>query len=300
MTLSQPVSLRSLALGKIGLRGLYVFALAAALSVLGAVLGGVNLGVASVLLRLGLWVVVVAAYGAFWFAAAVAVNAVGRSSAANALTLASVWLGFVLLIPALLNVTVKALHPVPSRVDMIQAMRTASDSVTARRSKLMARYLEDHPELVAPGQDSTAQLAMRDVAMTEELERQVQPVLARFDEQVKRQQELVDVYRFLSPAVLTQAALYDLAGTNSSRHQYFLRVVEQYHREWHEHFHAKILAGAKLEQRDVDLLPTFAFREEPTSAVITRASLSLAGLLAAALIAGLAALRLLRRYQIAA
>jgi len=123
ITLSQPVGLRALALGKIGFRGLFVLALATLLSFAGALLSGVNLAAEGVLPRLALWVAVVAAYGAFWFALAVLVNAMGRGSSTNALTLAGLWLVFVLLIPSLLNVGTKAAHPVPSRVEMIQAMR---------------------------------------------------------------------------------------------------------------------------------------------------------------------------------
>jgi hypothetical protein len=87
---------------------------------------------------------------------------------------------------------------------MIQAMRRASDEVVAQRSRVMAQFLEDHPELApASSGDANAQYAIRVVAITEELERRVQPVLAAFDDQVSLQQELADRYRFLSPAVLT-------------------------------------------------------------------------------------------------
>jgi ABC-2 type transport system permease protein len=126
------------------------------MSLVGVLLSGVDLGAEGVVTRFLMWTGVVAAYGAFWFALAVGVNALGKSSAANALALAGMWLGFVLVIPSLLNVVVKTIHPVPSRVDMIQAMRVASDDVTQQRSKLMAKYLEDHPELVGASQDSMA------------------------------------------------------------------------------------------------------------------------------------------------
>ncbi|HYZ85862.1 MAG TPA: DUF3526 domain-containing protein, partial [Bryobacteraceae bacterium] len=271
MTLSQPVGIRTLAMGKIGFRALFVLSLGAALSLTGALLSGINLTDEGTIMRLLLWIAVVTAYAAFWFGVAVAVNALGRSSATNALALSGLWLAFVLLIPALLNVSVKTLHPVPSRVEMIQAMRRASDEVTAERSKLMAQFLEDHPELApAANADTNAQYAIRVVSMTEELERRIQPVLTSFDDQISRQQQLVDRYRFISPAVLTQAALYDLAGTGVGRYKHFLKLAGEYHQQWQAHIQPKMVQTVKLTTANIDELPRWEWREESTASVLGR------------------------------
>jgi len=299
MTLSQPVGLRTLALGKIGFRGLFVLALATVLSIAGALFTGVDFAAEGVLARFALWIAVVAAYGGFWFALSIAVNAVSSNSSTNAVALAGLWLGFVLLVPSLLNVSVKSMHPVPSRVEMIQAMRVASDDVTAQRSKLMARYLEDHPELVGASQDAMAKLAVRNVAMMDEIERRIKPVLDRFDGQLNRQQDLVERYRFLSPAILTQGALYDLAGTNTYRYHHFLRLTEQYLGDWREYFHPKMLRTVKLTPPDIDRIPRFQFTEEPLETVAWRVAAGLGGLIALTLFVGIGGLVALRRYPLA-
>jgi ABC-2 type transport system permease protein len=212
--------------------------------------------------------------------------------------LAGCWLAFVLLIPSLLNVAIKSAHPVPSRVEMIQAMRAASDEITAQRSKLMARYLEDHPELAGASSDTMAQLAIRNVAMMEETERRVQPVLERFDRQLALQQNLVDRYRFLSPAILTQAALYDLAGSNTFRYKHFLGLVDGFHRQWRNYFFPLMLKGVKLSESDIAEMPRFRFQEEASSTVVTRVSSALAGLVILTAIIMVAAARMLGHYPI--
>lgn len=298
MTLAQPVRLRTLAAGRILFRGVYVLTLATVLSMAGALLAGVDFAAEGAGVRMLLWTAVVASYGAFWFALAVAVSALGRSSAANGVALAGAWLLLVLLVPSLLNVTIKSLHPVPSRVEMIQAMRVASDEVTAQRSKLMAKYLEDHPELVGASQDTMAKLAVRNVAMMERMEDLVQPVLDRFDRQLKLQQSLVERYRFLSPAILTQAALYDLAGTDALRYQHFTKLVDAFHKEWRSFFFPLMLKSVKLSEQDAAGMPQFWFREESSAAVAARTMEGLAAmtLLAAAIMA--AARRWLTGYRI--
>ncbi|HYP12393.1 MAG TPA: DUF3526 domain-containing protein [Bryobacteraceae bacterium] len=300
MTLSQPVSVRTLALGKIGLRAAFVLGLGAILSLTGALLSGVDVLAVGVGPRMAAWIAVVAAYTLFWFGLAVAVNARGYSSATNAMALSGFWLVFVLLVPSMLNVVVKNVHPVPSRVEMIQAMRRASDEVVAQRSRVMAAFLEDHPELApaSPG-DTAAQYAIRTVAVTEEVERRVQPVLSAFDEQVARQQELADRYRFFSPAVLVQAALYDLAGTSVHRYKHFMSLATAFHEQWQAHIQPMMVRSVKLDGPGIDQLPKWHYREEPTRSVLTRVLPNLTALLLVAVLVVLWGAKSVGRYPVA-
>jgi ABC-2 type transport system permease protein len=300
MMMSQPVSLRSFVTGKVGLRALIVLGLAVGFSLLGFLFSGVSFGAEGVWLRLLLWIGVVAGYGAFWFALAIAVNALGKSSATNALALAGLWLVFVLLIPSLLNVAVTTAYPVPSRVEMIQATRRASAEATAKGSQLLAKYFEDHPELTAGGQADPNDFYTRSIAVQSETERLIQPVIDHFDRQVLGQQTLVNRFRFLSPAVVTQAALNDIAGTSVSRYRHFLGLVDDFHQRWRAHFNPRIVQKVSLRADDYEAFPVFTFREEATGTVAGRVLVGLLGLLLPALIIGWLGLRALRRYSVAA
>ena len=302
LTMSQPVSLSRVVLAKVILRALFVLALAVVLSVAGVIVGGANPAGEGVLWRLLLWAGLTATYGAFWFALAIAVNAMGRSSATNAMTLAGAWLLLVIVLPSVLNVAVKAAYPVPSRVELIQAIRVAGDEATRQGSKLLARYLEDHPELAPPSGGQPAgppDFGTLLVAVNEATERKVQPVLAGFDAQLANQQRMVERFRFFSPAIVAQAAFNDLAGSSAHRYQHFLRQVDTFHRQWREFFVPRILRKEKLSLADLDKLPAFVFREEATSAVTGRVSAAFAGLLILLLLAGIPAIAALRRYPVA-
>lgn len=298
MMMSQPVSLRTFVTGKIGMRALVVLALAVGFSLAGFLFGGVNFA-GGAWLRLLLWVGIVAGYGAFWFALAVAVNAFGKSSATNAMALAGLWLVFVLLIPSLLNVAVTTIYPVPSRVEMVQATRRASAEATAKGSQLLSKYLEDHPELTAGKQADPNDFVMRSLAIQSETERLIQPVLDHFDRQVLGQQALVDRFRFLSPAIVTQAALNDIAGTSAARYRHFLALVDDFHQRWRAHFTPRIVQRALLSTGDYDRFPSFSFWEEPLGVIAKRVLGGLLGLLAPALVIGWLSLRALHRYQLA-
>ncbi|MBM3796435.1 MAG: DUF3526 domain-containing protein, partial [Acidobacteria bacterium] len=301
LTLSQPVSLSRVVLAKILPRALFVLALSVLLSVVGVIIGGADLAAEGALWRLLLWAGVTAAYGAFWFALAIAVNALGRGSATNAMMLADAWLLLVIVIPSVLNVAVKAAYPVPSRVELIQAIRVAGDESTRQGSQLLARYLEDHPELAPPSSKpgGPPDFGTLQVAVNEATERKVQPVLAAFDAQLANQQRMVDRFRYLSPAIVAQAAFNDLAGSSAHRYQHFLTQVGAFHGQWREFFVPRILKKEKLSAADLDKLPAFTFREEATAAVTGRVAVAFAGLLIPLLLAGASALTALRRYPVA-
>jgi ABC-2 type transport system permease protein len=299
MMMSQPVSLRTFAWGKIGLRALAVLALAVGFSVAAFALSGAGLSAEGAGLRLLLWTVVVGAYGAFWFALAILINAVGRNSATNAMALAGVWLVLALIIPALLNVAVTTIYPVPSRVEMVQAARRASAEATAKGSQLLAKYFEDHPELAEGQQADPNDFYTRSIAVQDETERLTQPVIDHFDRQVMGQQSLLDRFRFLSPAVVAQSALNDIAGTGAARYRHFLSLVDGFHQGWRAHFTPRIVQKALLTASDYDRFPAFTFREEPAGAGARRAMIGLIGLLVPTLLIVWLGLRALRRYSVA-
>jgi ABC-2 type transport system permease protein len=296
LLLSQPVPLRTFITAKVAVRAGLVVALMFLFSLLGFVVGGLDVLSPGIAARLAVWGAVVAAYGAFWFGVVVFVASFNRTSATNALALSSVWLLLVVVLPSTLNMAVSSLYPMPSRVEMLAALRLATRETAGKANQLLAKYYGDHPELVAV---SDVERVRNDVAVTqlatdEEIERTVRPVIERYDVQLSRQQSVVDRFRLLSPAIITQDALNDVAGTGSARYRHFVSTVENYHRKWQTLFASMIVSKQMLTPHTYDTLPRFTYHEEPLRAVLARV-LRAAGLLAAAgllfSLAGVARLR---------
>lgn len=295
MLLSQPIALHTVVIGKTLLRAGVVLALAVGFALLGAFSSGINFTADGVAARLVLWVMVVVAYALFWFVLAIGVNALNQSSATNAVILASLWLLFVIIVPSLVGVAVTTLHPVPSRVELINAVRDASTAATTDGSRLLAKYYEDHPELAGGVPDPT-DFAARRYAVQEEVDRRVAPILARYDGQLTRQQALVKSYRLLSPAIITQEALNDLSGTGASRYRRFLTLVDDYHRTWQAYFIPKVYQKATFTVAGYDAAPRFVWDEEAIGDVAKRTLGGIAGLVALTLLIGCAGLAALRRF----
>ena len=134
------------------------------------------------------------------------------------------------------------------------------------------------------------------VAVDDDVERRVRPVIDRYDRQIESQQRAIDSLRFLSPAVLMQDALNDLAGTGTPRHRHFLAQVSAFHVAWRAYFTPLIFKKATMT--DLDMTPRFTFVEEPTSAVASRIVGALVGLMIPALALGWVGMRRLARYPV--
>jgi ABC-2 type transport system permease protein len=294
LTLSQPVRLATVAFGKLASRGIVLLLLAVSVSMLAAQASGGSIWSVEFLL----WMAILLTYAAFWFALAIVVNAMGRSSAANAVAVCGCWVVLTLIIPSGLHMVAGVLYPVPSRVEMIHAMREASKEATARGSLLLARYLEDHPELSGGGAASAADAASKSLAVQQETDRLVAPVLEQFDRQLEGQRELLNRFRFLSPAILAQGAMADLAGSGTERFESFRLQANRFLVTWRDHFARLVFARKMVAAGDIASLPRFLWEEEPALAVVARVSVALLGIAIPALLLALAGVRMIRNFRL--
>lgn len=245
------------------------------------------LGGRQALVWLAMWMGAVLVYTALWFGAAVVVNTRKSSSASNAVTLAALWLVFVLLVPMVSGLVAESVYPAPSRVEMIQAMRAATNEANRQGGRVLAKYFEEHPELLpASGQPDAGDFMARFLAVQHAVETKMRPVLDAYEEQLEKQQALAARFRFLSPASLMQETLNTISGTSPERFRHFRAQVEQYQARWSDYFTPKVFRQARMTPADFEQLPRFAYEEEAFGAVAWRA-------LSGVVMTGLAGLALL-------
>lgn len=277
MVAAQPVSLAAHLGAKVVVRGGFMLGLAMVATLVGLLLNGALPGMPPG--KLALWFLVLAAYGAFWFAVAVVVNAVPRSSAANATILAGVWLLLVVVVPAVAGTLVNTLHPMPSRVELIGAMRTASNDASARGAQLLAKVYGDHLDLAPSGAMTSADFMSRTYAVQEEVDRQLAPLADRFDAQLDRQHVLAARYQLASPALVASFAFADLAGTGPTRYRHWREKVASYHEAWQQFFIPRAFRHEWLDASVYPAIPRFSYGDESRSEVLRRVGIALVVLL---------------------
>ena len=206
MLLSQPVSQGALVLGKALARLTALGMLTLVFAAVGLLIAGAKLTAPGALLHFTLYAALLLAWASFWFAAAVYVNSRGSGSAKNALVLVGVWLVLVIVLPGLVNVGINSFYPPPSRVELLHEAREASQDVERELNLLQGRH-----DIDANKGDAAKQV----VKVQEELAKRSEPVLKELNDQLRARQEVLDILRFASPAIMVQIALEDIAGSGS-------------------------------------------------------------------------------------
>ena len=102
------------------------------------------------------WSLIVILYGFFWFALALLINSFNLPSVTNGVVLANLWLVFVIVIPAFVNVAATTIYPAPSRVELTTEMREASSRAEEDAAQAREEFFFDHPEMTDGGETSEA------------------------------------------------------------------------------------------------------------------------------------------------
>ena len=147
---------------------------------------------------------------------------------------------------------------------MINDMRVMKAQANREQNEIMEEYLRDHPELagmVAGGSATTDGYWQRYFAAQNIVQKRMQPLLEEYDSQLDRQQQWVQQLRLLSPALLLQAGLQEIAGSASRHYQDYRRQVVDFAGQWRDFFLPLIFKNEKITSTILTQLPEFRYRE---------------------------------------
>lgn len=205
--------------------------------------------------RLPLLTIASCAYLIFWFAIAALIIRAGRSSNFNALAMLGIWLVLTILIPAMLNVLLARLLPVPEAFDVTIRQREGYHQQWDRpKAETMERFFQIYPEyrgFTAPADkfswgwyyaaqhlgDAESEVASR--ALRRKLD---------------QRREWTDRVSWFIPTIGTQIALNRIAGTEFENHLSYLDSVRDYH-ERLRHFFYRYLMTLSPGSIDWEALP---------------------------------------------
>ncbi|PWB94433.1 ABC transporter permease subunit [Methylosinus sporium] len=280
MLLAQPAPLAVVVLAKVAVRGLALLTPVAVLPLAVALLARSASDFWNVAASGLLWSTSACVYGLFWIAVAVMVNALGKSSAFNAIVLAGVWVAVVLVAPVTLSLAVEVIHPAPSRIEMVQKLHKLHEAAMRHYADLDRT---DYETLRDPGPRNgkvyIQPTTLRYFHIQREVSEMMRPWMDDFEATLDRRQQFVETYRFLSPAATTFEAMSDLAGTNLGRHRHFQRLASDYYRQRLSYVFPMILSGTAVSEADLRDMPRFVWTEERSGHGIWRRATSLAELL---------------------
>ncbi|GAA3603370.1 DUF3526 domain-containing protein [Flavivirga amylovorans] len=254
---SQPINIRTWVLQKLGLRFFWlVIAIIITLSLVFIVFGfDFKTSLTSFMALLS----IIITYTLFWFVLAFATNIWIKSSAKNAITLIGFWILFVLLSPSLINQISNTLYPIPSRILMLNEMRSIKAEATKKQDEILDNFLRDHPEYATNDSTQVRGFYQKYMATQQLIQDELKPLLSEFDSQINNQHKLVNASIWLSPALIVQNSLNRIAGTSTEDYQDFKRQSLTFSKEWRNFFKPMMFKDEKFKKSDYKNLPKFEF-----------------------------------------
>lgn len=224
------------------------------------------------------WLIAVAlmgGYGAFWWALVGWVASFRWRESRTLATLLACWVGWVLVVPALVGAVAREIHAPPSRFALIAQARAAEIAATRRAETLLGEYTHDHPDLQGRGQDLPG-WAKSVFVVARAVDDAVAPLMRHFDDALHRQQEAVSRWQYASPALALYQGLSAAAGTGERRQLEFRQAAQSYFASFRERTGQLMLSGEPLTAAQLDSLPVFHHVEPPPSALVRDAAGQLA------------------------
>ena len=205
-------------------------------------------------------VFMIAGYNLFWFALAFLINLKINDSSKNAFTLVGIWLFIVLILPATINQIGDTLYPTPSRLKMINEIRLIKKENEEKQNEIMSDYLRTHPELSAGNTGQNFGFWHNYFASEKVMEDKTKPILAAYETQLEKQQQLIGVFKYLSPAILMQQSLNSISGTSENHYNDYKKQVFDFSNEWRNYLVPMLFKNEKFSLKKYESLPKFIYK----------------------------------------
>src|SRR6185436_13365972 len=103
-------------------------------------------------------------------------------------------------------------------------------------------------------------------------------VEATFNAQLEKQRRLASWLSVLSPTMIAQGVLLDIAGTSTGRFDRFRTEAAVFQQQWRAYFEPRVLDAATLTPAEYAAAPAFSYVDEAVSAMVRRVMAPIAGM----------------------
>jgi ABC-2 type transport system permease protein len=192
----------------------------------------------------------------------------GRSSAWNAMASVGVWIVMLLILPAATHAIAGALYPAaPSRASLVLQVRAAAVDAESNRDAELAKYLESHPQTdVSLNPGSARERTLRRLVTQQAAVQRVDALLLEHEAQLARQQAVVQRFSVVSPALLMNEVLAEVAGSGPQRMAEFMAMVNEFHGRWRAFFVSRAQVNQPMSVQDYGQLPRWAANPQRSAA----------------------------------
>lgn len=206
------------------------------------------------------WLGVVSLYALFWFALMYGLISLRKNSALNAFAGLGIWLLLTLIFPALLNITVNIQAPPPAKGEMVNMIRTRSTNQWGNpKSYIFDKFYPKYPQY---NDGDTLNFYKWMYAGYLLMDKDAQKIDQKFQQQIQKRKRLSQQWLWLTPAVLVQKQLNQIAQTDSYSQVKYLQKARKFHRKLIRFYYPKIFKEHKVTLQDLKKLPFYQSNQQ--------------------------------------
>jgi ABC-2 type transport system permease protein len=253
---SQPVRLSRLLALRLALRAALVASVARALFAFAAAWLGLPLDA-----RAGAFALASLAYIALWFLLVFLVVSLRRSSAWNAITLAGAWIGWCVLLPALVNVALVTGAPARGGVELTLAQREQMNAGWDRPKRAtLDPFFARRPEWAGTAVPEDRFSWPWYYAMHEVGDAHVAGEIEAYHAALARRERWTARAALALPPLALELVLDRMAGTDMASELAFRDSIAAYHEQMKRYFYPLVFNHEGLSAFDLDAVPRHRFQ----------------------------------------
>ncbi|GAB5476272.1 MAG: DUF3526 domain-containing protein [Maribacter sp.] len=230
-----------------------------------------------------IWILGVVTYCAFWFALLFLIISFRKSSAFNAMIAAGLWLLFLIVVPALLNIIVTTKYPLSSTTLAGLTRRTGLENENDENEsrEVIMEFLSHEPGLAAsdslihhnmPAKAYAAFTALKDINSNQEV--------TRYNLEVEKRSRWTKGFHWLSPSVNLQHLFAQVAKTDLETFLQFQKALTHFHGDITDFYFEKLFWDRPIRLEDYSNLPSFKIPPKHSNLYGVGTSLAKSGVMA--------------------
>lgn len=189
----------------------------------------------------------------FWFAVVLLVTSFFKSSSTNAISLLSIWLMLILLLPAAINNYITRKYPVPESFSTMLKQRDGYHKKwDIPEDSTMALFFKEYPEYAEYKWNSKGFNWLWYYAMQHLGDADAGKDRELFMKKLKQRECSSKQLSWLIPSLYTQLYNTELAQSSLGNHLQFLDSTTNFHEKLRKYFYPKIFTAAPVMKEDWD------------------------------------------------
>ncbi|GAA3635795.1 DUF3526 domain-containing protein [Flavivirga jejuensis] len=217
------------------------------------------------ILTISLWLSVVLCYLSFWFALMFFLISLKKNSSLTAISAASLWLLFLIVLPAVLNVYANIMYPIDntSLADVTRRRSLENEEDLDEAKAVVLEYLQNRNDL--KGVDSLLNvniMAKAYAAFTALNDNHHRKEVSDYFNQIMLRQKRISLFRWANPAVNTQEILNEIVESDSEIFQSFYLSIESFHKDITSFYVDKLFLNKEITSKDYETLPKFNLKTD--------------------------------------